>query len=109
MLANIVRRFHYVLIRLHRTTGDELRYQLLGLTVNVAANLLLIPQIGLAGAALATLLSYAVMLPVISVRYPLGLDADFLGQLASFALLALVTLLPRFAIAPVSAPLVITE
>jgi O-antigen/teichoic acid export membrane protein len=96
-----------MLIRLHRTTHDELRYQLLGLVVNVSANLLLIPRIGLAGAALATFLSYAVMLPVINVRYPLGLDAAFLGHLVSFALLALVTLLPRFAIPPESAPLLV--
>ena len=107
MLANIVRRFHYVLIRLHRTTRDELRYQLFGLALNVAANLLLLPRLGIVGAALATFVSYAAMLPMIRVRYPLGLDAAFLGHLASFALLALVTLLPRFAIAPASVPLLV--
>jgi O-antigen/teichoic acid export membrane protein len=107
MLANIVCRFFYMLIRLHRTTHHELRYQLLGLSINVVANLLLIPRFGLVGAAFATLLSYTVTLPVISLRYPLGLDAAFLGHLASFAFLALVTLLPRFAIAPDSAPLLV--
>ncbi len=100
MIANTCRRFLYVLIRLNRTTRDELRYQLAGLTLNVVANYLLVPIYGLAGAAFATLLSYGVMLPVISAKYSLDLDTSFLKDVASFALLACVIVPLRYAIPP---------
>ncbi len=63
----------------------------LGAAVNVAANLLLIPPLGIMGAALATLLSYAVMagmMLVISQRvYPVRYEHARLLKIASAAIL----------------------
>lgn len=105
MMANTARRFLYVLIRLHRTTQHELFYQLAGLTLNATCNYFLIPIYGLAGAAFSTLVSYALMLPLISLHYPLGLKRAFVGHALSFAVLALVIVPLRYAIPPDSLPL----
>ena len=72
LVANTLRHFFYVMIRLQRTTRDELGFQLGALVVNVLGNWLLIPQIGLLGAAIATVASYGVLIPILTRRYPLG-------------------------------------
>ena len=105
LVANTLRHFFYVLIRLQRTTTHELGFQLGALSVNAIGNLVLIPWIGLLGAALATLFSYGVLIPILGRRYALGLDRGFYGHAASLALLACVAIPIRLLIAPESVPL----
>ena len=106
MVANAIRRMLYVVIRLEQQTPRELLYQAIGLATNVAANLLLIPRYGLEGAALATLLSYGVMLPFIGARFTIGIDLGFVARASSFAALAVasaalaVLLVPPRSLAP---------
>ena len=100
LLANAFRRFLYLIIRLERATRHEFFYQLVGLSVNVLSNLLLIPRYGILGAAFATFLTYTVMLPLIGARYSLGVDRAFVLHTASFALLALVVILVRLGLPP---------
>jgi len=86
-LANACRRFVFVYIRLRQTTHDEFLYQFVGLALNVVGNLLLIPRLGVLGAAIATLVSYVAMIPLSSRKYALGFDLAFFGHLASVAAL----------------------
>ena len=100
MMANSFRRFLYVLIRLHRATLHELGFQGAALGVNVLANLLLIPRFGLGGAAFATLLAYASILPLVVTKYPLGLGRAALWHVLAFFAMALVVLPIRFLLPP---------
>ena len=75
-----------------RRTREEFLFQFAGLSVNVLCNALLIPRLGLLGAALATFLGYSAILPLIARRTSLGVGLPFFGHLASFALLALVAM-----------------
>lgn len=109
LIANTLRHFFYVLIRLKRTTKDELGFQLGALAVNAIGNLLLIPWIGLLGAAIATLLSYGVLIPILTRRYELGLDRQFYGHAASLALLACVAIPVRALIVPDGIPLLFSS
>ena len=91
LVANTIRRMLYVVIRLEQRTHRELLYQAIGLSINIAANLVLIPPFGLAGAAAATLLAYTAMLPFIARHHTIGLDLAFIGQSIWFACLAAVS------------------
>ena len=101
LIANTFRRFAYVLIRLEQTTHHELGYQFAGLLVGLTANAILVPSLGLLGAALAMALTYLALLPLIGARYPLEFDAGFIGHGLSFVMLALIVIPLRYAIPPV--------
>ncbi|MEQ9437863.1 MAG: oligosaccharide flippase family protein [Cyclobacteriaceae bacterium] len=82
------KRFYSLLIYLRQHTLDELRYQTVGLILNVMLNTALIPPLGLLGAAIATFISYAVMIIMVQMRYRLALSWAFWGHICTFTLLA---------------------
>ena len=82
------KRFYSLLIYLGQNTLDELRYQTVGLILNVILNTALIPSLGLLGAAIATFISYAVMIIMVQMRYRLALSWAFWGNIGTFSLLA---------------------
>ncbi len=83
VIAYAAKRFYNLLIHLEKRTTDELRYQTIGLLLNVVFNLVLIPIIGILGAAIATFVSYLMVVLLIEMRYRLALDRDFLWHLLS--------------------------
>lgn len=88
IIAHAAKRFYNLLIHLEMRTIDELRYQTIGLVLNVVFNLLLIPSFGLLGAAIATFISYMVVILLIEVRYRLALDRAFGWHLLTFIVMA---------------------
>ena len=105
MIAKATRRFLFVLVRLQNATRDEFFSQLLALLLNIVGNCLLVPTYGLLGAAGATLLSYIIVLPVLSRRNPLGITGSFVGHCVSAAFLSLVIVPLRYLIPPNNVPL----
>ncbi|MEM7659743.1 MAG: oligosaccharide flippase family protein, partial [Bacteroidota bacterium] len=77
IIASAAKRFYYLLIKLKNKSMDQLWYQLIGLVPNVILNYLLIPQYGLLGAAMATFVSYILIIAVINFRHKLNLDGQF--------------------------------
>jgi O-antigen/teichoic acid export membrane protein len=69
---------------IRRCTGHALRRTLLGMATNVALNVVLIPRMGIAGAALATLLAQLVATYAADAWYP---ETRVLFKLKSRALL----------------------
>ena len=92
---------------LRRRTGTLAMLTIGAAAVNVTANLLLIPRLGIAGAAVATVISYgtysAATIVMAARSYPMRLDALRLGSLAAAAI-ALV-LLPAAVDETAGAPL----
>lgn len=89
IIAHAAKRFYNLLIHLEKRTLDELRFQTIGLVFNVVLNLILIPLIGLLGAAIATFVSYLLVIVLIEMRYRLSLDRTFGWHLLTFVLMAL--------------------
>lgn len=88
VIANACRRFLAVFPRLDNRTHHEFLFQLVGLLLNVAGNLLLIPVLGLHGAALSTFVAYVAILPLYARRYAVAFDAAFYAHVAGFLVLA---------------------
>ncbi|GAB4419828.1 MAG: hypothetical protein OHK0039_32680 [Bacteroidia bacterium] len=99
IIASAAKRFYYLVVKLRNNSMDQLWYQLLGLLPNIVLNYLLIPSMGLLGAALSTFISYVLIILVINMKYKLDLDGPFFWHLASFLALSLVMLLIRQAFA----------
>jgi O-antigen/teichoic acid export membrane protein len=89
IIAHAAKRFYNLLIHLEKRTIDELRFQTIGLVFNVVLNLILIPLIGLLGAAIATFVSYMLVIVLIEMRYRLSLDRAFGWHLITFVMMAL--------------------
>ncbi|MEM9674216.1 MAG: lipopolysaccharide biosynthesis protein [Bacteroidota bacterium] len=87
------KRFYALLIYLGQRTLDELRYQTIGLVINGVLNLLLIPSLGLLGAAIATFISYVLIIILVQTRYRLRLEPAFWGHIGAFTLMAVGTML----------------
>lgn len=88
VIAYSSKRFYSLLMQLEQRTIDELRYQTLGLVFNIVLNFLLIPIMGIIGAALATFISYLIMIVMIQSRYRLQLQSAFWGHVLSFIALS---------------------
>lgn len=88
VIAYASKRFYNLLMQLEQRTSDELKYQTIGLLLNVVLNALLIPTIGIIGAALATFVSYLIMIIIIQARYQLQLEATFWWHVLSFMFIA---------------------
>jgi O-antigen/teichoic acid export membrane protein len=102
ILASASKRFYYLMVKLRGNTMDQLWYQLAGLIPAVILNFLLIPSLGILGAAISTFVSYLVILIVINTRYSLEIDWKFMAHLGSFAVIALVVWPVRTLIGPVN-------
>lgn len=83
------KRFYYLLIKLKNQSMDQLIYQLVGVIPNFLLNYLLIPEIGLLGAALATFVSFALILIAINAKHKLDIDLDFFKHFGSFLVISL--------------------
>ena len=88
IIAEAAKRFYNLLIHLEKKTVYELRYQTAGLLLNVLFNLILIPFIGLLGAAIATFISYVLVIGLIELRYRLALDKEFGWHILTFVFIA---------------------
>ena len=95
IIASATKRFYYLLIKLKNKSMDQLWYQLVGLVPNVVLNYFLIPPLGILGAALATFVSYVMIILVINFRYKLNLNAQFFMHFSSFLALSMIMLLIR--------------
>lgn len=98
IIAANSRTFYNLLIKLKGKTIHEFVYQLAGLVPNFILNYLLIPQMGILGAALATLISYSLILIAVNFNYSLNLDRNFYLNLISFSVLALFPYVIKFLI-----------
>jgi|GEM_PF-3827722 len=76
-----VKVFYYIVIRLKNITKQELFFQLSGMVLNIVLNLLLIPQLGILGAALATFLSYVLIILILGKMHKVNLDNVFFIRL----------------------------
>ena len=94
LLAN-VRRFYNQLIKLNENSLHVLWYQLGGLIPNLALNLLLVPELGVLGAAIASASAYGLVLLFMSRGYSLAADLRFVATLSALVTLSVCIWLPQ--------------
>lgn len=84
IIGSAAKRFYYLVVKLRNNSMDQLVYQLVGLVPNIILNYFLIPPLGLLGAALATFVSYVLIIIIINFKYKLDIDGAFFLHLLSF-------------------------